>query len=78
MRYQVERQGFAEDAPIAVVDMYKHWGGSGHMPIKLFGQDIKAAQEYADVLNTCDESKAPDLKHERYVEEAYSDYFRGK
>ena len=78
MRYQLERQGFRKDAPIAVVDMYKHWGGSGHLPIKLFGQDIKAAQEYADVLNTCDENKAPDLKYERYVEEAYSDYFRGK
>ena len=45
---------------------------------RCFGQDIQAAQEYADVLNTCDESKAPDLKYERYVEEAYSDYFRGK
>ena len=45
---------------------------------KTFGQDVQAAQEYADVLNTCDESKAPDLKYERYVEEAYSDYFRGK
>lgn len=30
MRYQVERQGFAEDAPVAVVDMYRHWCG-GHV-----------------------------------------------
>ena len=77
MRYQVERQGFAEDAPVAVVDMYRHWCG-GHVVKKTFGQDVQAAQEYADVLNTCDESKTPDLKYERYVEEAYSDYFRGK
>lgn len=77
MRYRVERQGFAEDAPLAVVDMYRHLCGR-HVVEKMFGQDAQAAQEYADVLNTCDESKAPDLKHERYVEDAYSDYFRGK
>lgn len=76
MRYQLERKGFRKDAPIAVVDMYKHWGGSGHLPIKLFGQDVQAAQEYADVLNTCDESKAPDWKHEKYVEDAIMDYPR--
>ena len=75
MRYQVERQGFAEDAPVAVVDMYRHWCG-GHVVIKRFGQDVQAAQEYADVLNTCDESKAPDWKHEKYVEDAIMDYPR--
>lgn len=75
MRYQVERQGFAEDAQVAVVDMYRHWCG-GHVVKKTFGQDVQAAQEYADVLNTCDESKAPDWKHEKYVEDAIMDYPR--
>lgn len=75
MRYMVERQGFAVNAPIAVVDMYNHLCG-GHVVMKMFGQDIEGAQEYADVLNTVDDSKCPDRQHEKYVEEAYSDYFR--
>lgn len=74
MRYMVERVGFAQDAPIAVVDMYNHLCG-GHVVMKMFGQDIEGAQEYADVLNTVDDSKYPDRQHEKYVEEAYSDYF---
>ena len=77
MRYRVERQGLASDAPIAVVDMYNHWCG-GHVVIKAFGQDVVGAQEYADVLNTIDDespSKYPNRKHEKYVEDAYADYF---
>lgn len=75
MRYMVERQGIVVNAPIAVVDMYRHWCG-GHVIVKMFGDDIDGATQYADVLNTVDESKAPDMAYEKYVEDAYRDYRR--